>query len=586
VSGSPAALPTESIGSIEHEPSGRWAWTLPIAVGVLTAALRWWSGRDRRMFTSPFDEGSQLAIARSLAGEQDWHTRGLAYRPGLGTLLAPVHWLTTDPTTTYRAALLANALLGGVSAVLLIALGVRLTSLSLRWCSVLALVVSVAPGTLFMTNWVRPETLVTTLFLATVLALVALVDRPGWPIGALAVTLAALAYTTHGRTGPLVASVCLVIAYLVFRRRLSWTTGVGLVVLAAVLTALSQWYATWTIDTVWVSSRGNDIGGVIDKLLAPSGVFLSLLGMTWYQLVTTVGMVGTGAWVVVATLRHGAAPTGIALRRAHAGVIAVTTLPLVVVPAVFLSRPDLASQMVYGRYWDAVLGPVILLGLAVLVSGNGGAVRRSALAGVGSLVLVGVTLAVLRQADIDAAIERAGGVRPGARILGLLGYIGARPEIPVVAITALALAIHGALVGAALLRLNGRAAAAPAAMTGLLALGLVANVTVWRAVEPNRDRLVPAEAVGEIAGAGLIGPDGEVGFRLGGPRLPFHWWMAYQFYLPQFDIHAIDDEVEGEHDDAPYVFARQGDPTLRRSGAELLWSRPDLPFGLWARGGG
>ena len=54
------------------------------------------------------------------------------WRPGFGTLIAPIHWLTSDPVVAYQAALAVNAVLGGVACVLLCLLARRLTPLSPR----------------------------------------------------------------------------------------------------------------------------------------------------------------------------------------------------------------------------------------------------------------------------------------------------------------------------------------------------------------------------------------------------------------------------------------------------------------------
>ena len=60
-------------------------------------------------------------IARFIGGGTRWNMDDHSvWRPLFGTLLAPVYWFTDDPTTVFHSALTLNALLGGIAAALLV----------------------------------------------------------------------------------------------------------------------------------------------------------------------------------------------------------------------------------------------------------------------------------------------------------------------------------------------------------------------------------------------------------------------------------------------------------------------------------
>ena len=206
-----------------------------LVVAALVIVLRWWTSHRREVFHIRPDEPGQLAIARFVGRGARWNMfNHSTWRPAYGTLISPVTWFTDDPTTQYRAALAINALLGGVSVVLLAVLAHRLVRRSRTMAAVLAGIAVLAPAVLFTTNWVWSEGLVQVSFLLVVLAALRFHDTWSMRWGVVVVLAAALGFGTHSRLLPLSGLVVVLVLFGTFGRRLRWTQAAVLLVLLAV----------------------------------------------------------------------------------------------------------------------------------------------------------------------------------------------------------------------------------------------------------------------------------------------------------------------------------------------------------------
>jgi len=571
----PEALPVS--GPQAHRADAhRLVFTVIVAGAASIVSL--WSSSGRSVFSN-WDEARYVAMARTIAQDPDYFTYGTTYRPGYATLVAPLYWLTSDPEAVHRIALVLNALLGGVAAVLLIAIAAR-TRLPFGWCCVAALLAAAAPGVVLQTNWVAPETLMVVVVLAVILATMRLVDRPSFVAGVLVVLLSVVGYATHGRLSPLVVSTSVVIVVLAVSGRMDWLIAGALLVIAAALTLLSQWYTTWAIDVTWISPVGTSELAVLENLAHPKDVALMALGMTWYQQVTTIGVVGCGAWLVAHAAIRPDAQAGVGLRRPDALVVVADLVPLAGIAAVFMSDKHEAAQQVYGRYWDSLAPALVLYGVGVIGYGSRSAVRRAFATTFLALIVSGVGIWLVRQDNIDAAI-RLSGVRAGRRIMGLLVYLGSREAIPILGITALAGALTLLLAAITSLRWT---RPDPARVAMALVLGSLAVVSI----SASRDHFIDAAELNETASAvravvddELVPSDAALEVDIG--RLMIRErWPAYEFYLPE---HEIRPSEPGRVARAPqrYVFARSDNQRFLALGGRRLWTDPDprFPVALW-----
>jgi hypothetical protein len=525
-----------------------------VAAAVVVVLVRWWTSHRRVVFHINPDEPGQLAIGRTIGGAARWNMFDHStWRPGFGTLIAPIWWFTHDPVTTFRAALGMNAVLGGISFALLYVLARRLTAMSPRACVAAALVVSLSPAVLFTTDWVWSEALVQVTFLACLLAMLQFQAVPSVGAGAAMVVLAAAGYAAHSRLLPLAVVAVGLVAVSGARGHLAPSRAVGLLAMAVGSLYAVEWYSDAVVDRVWENpSRTNSVGGVLDRLTQLGPVAVSALGQTWYQLVATAGLVAVGAVILIRSLR----------RDRDARVVVATVGSLVALSVVFMAdrwRPD---HLVYGRYNDAVLGPVVLVGIGALVTSRSvSQIARLGAVAAAAIVATGALLHGLRGDELAAD----GGVR--AMILGLQPFLSWGDAVPVGRITALAVIVGGVVVGAASLgRMAGRRGWGVAALAVLLVIGygrtralVDGNLNAW-----ERSAAVDAPS---------LPPGVPVRIR----DVPDHLQMLYQYSLPENEV-----VRDGAPDrPTPFVLAPLDDAVLVGSGAAVVWRDPEEPIALW-----
>jgi len=550
---------------------------LLVGAGLLVAVVRWWTSHRRALFHITPDEPGQLAIARFVGGMARWNMFDRStWRPGYGTLIAPLHWFTDDPVMAFQLALVVNAVLGGLACVLLCLLARRLTSLSGPGCVLAGLVVALTPALLFSTNWTWSESLVVVTCLATLLAALRCYDRPTLGRGIAVVLLAAAGFAAHSRLLPLAALAAVLVGVVVLQRRLRVATGVLVVAAGAVALWGVARYSSWLVDRIWETpTTTNTADGVVDRLTSPGPIAVSLAGQVWYQLVATAGLAGVGA-IVLGAAALGRRRTTIPAHPsvATARIVMVGCGALIALAVVFMSdrlRPD---QIVYGRYNDAVVGPLVVVGLGALVTAS----RRLVICSVGAVLAVLAITAVVLEAARGDALAEPGIVR--AMVLGLAAFTGLG-AIDVSAISIGAALVIGAVAAAALV---GRrawrwwpvvAVLVPVLAVGYVRTGDVVDVTrnSWAINEASIERLRGVLPSGEAVRFRVVPDSQDPTARWGDQRLRT---MVYQYYLPTNAM------TEDGADVTPgYVFAPIGDPDLTAAGAEVRWRDPRFPIGLW-----
>jgi hypothetical protein len=444
--------------------------------------------------------------------------------------------------------------------------------MSPTWCAVAALVVALAPGALVPTNFVFAESLVVPLYLLTLLALLDLQASPSLGRGALAGAAAAAAFATHSRMLPLVVIVIGVVALAAGRRRMAPRDAIAVVITTLTAVFLVSMYTTYLVDRLWNEpSTRNSGGAVLEQLLSGWPVLVSAFGQAWYLLVASLGIVAYGTVVLVraATGRHGRrSPT-----TGDARLVLVTTSACVVLSVVFMADRWRSDQLVYGRYNDAVIGPVLIVGLAALV----GAIplRRSATTIVTAgfaIVGAGVLLWALR----DEELSQSNGLEP--MILGLQPFATSTTSIEVVRISLWAAVLTVAL-GAVAVAAARRDASwlLVVALAVLVGLGWARTSTI---IDRYWDDSGDISAVEELREGPLV--DGvSVDFYLPRGSTSTNRMMLYQFHLPRTEFTVVHDQVSGAS--SPLVFAQVVGDGFAEAGARLIWRDPRGRYGLWER---
>jgi hypothetical protein len=551
---------------------------LPTAVAaVVVGVVRWWTSHRRAVVHMLPDEPGQLAIARFVGRGARWNMFDHStWRPAFGTLVAPVTWFTDDPVAVYKAALAVNAVLGAVSCVLLALLAARLTGRSRLVAAGMAALVSLSPALLFTTNWVWSEALVQVTFLLFVLAALRFFDAARLAWGLTMVAAAALGFATHSRLLPLAASAVVLIAVLAARRRLRWPTAAALVALLGVLLLAVSRYSRWLVDRIWEApAPTNTAGGVLERVGDPGALAVSATGQIWYQLVACVGLAGLGTLAVLRVAaggrrrQRGGEPTV-----TDARILLLTIAPLVGLSIVFMTdrwRPD---QIVYGRYNDAVMAPLVIVGLGVLLVAG---VRRLLLDGaivVGAIVVGGV---VLRMTS-DERLQERGLLR--SMVLGLLGYLG-HGRLQVLGVTVAAASLTVVLLVTALAVPRGARTALVGA--GAAVLVLAGFVRTRPIVDSALNTWASASSLADVRGT-VLPPGAMVRDRIESSGVASkaqqrQRLMLYEFYLPDNTLYRDRETPGGTW--TPYVFAPLDDVDLRAARARVVWRDPAAGIALW-----
>lgn len=585
----PLDLPSESVDQGAGPPAAAapmWfiRWQL-VLTGLVVALGRWAFAADRRIFHVYLDEPGQFAMARWMSGRQPWTLFDLdTWQPGAAILIAPLYWISDDVTTVFRLAMGLNALVGGVSAVVLALLGHRLTNMSPACCCWIAALVSLVPSALSASSQAWSEPLVTLAFLTTLLALFRFNEQPGAWRGMQATFAATAGYLAHGRLLPLVLVAAAITAGWELRqRRRSSSVSIALGTSASL--ALAVVFARVVQAAVWDEpGSANTIGSTIQRLGDPVRVGSSLIGQLWYQLAASALLFGFGVSALVASARgeDGRWRSWRSWRSWRFGEATITlavTIPLVAVSVVFMAQSGRSDFAIYGRYNDAVVGPILFAGMAWLLTSLrlplAGATRR-ALAWF--LVFGVVTLFVDRRSG--AALSKDSGI--SEMTAGLLPLQQEAAALDVGRVAAVAAVVALVLFAASRLQLEPRAIPWVLIAASVLVVG--GAVRTYTVLRPSVNAFESASRVREVRE--LVPSGTTIGFHFVGIDEPT-WVLTstqrraaqlYQAYLPEYRIvldEGLDDDV------GPYVFAPRLDPTLAEAGATPLWEASDSGMVLW-----
>lgn len=548
-----------------------WRWL----AGALVVAGRWIFAADRAVFHVVPDEPAQLAMARWLGGGTRWNMFDhISYRPGHALVLAPVVRLAGSGETVVRAVLTVGALSAGLSAVLLAALIRRWTDLGPRAAALVALATALAPAAISASAYTWAEPSVTLSFLATLVALQRLIDDRRTSTAVLAVVLAAWAMTVHGRSLPLLPTTAVLAAVLVASRGRRAAAAAVLAV-AAVLGALSLLFVQWVEGHVWEAPGDiNSARTVIGQIDAPVALVDSAIGQTWYQLVATAGMFGVGVALVLGALVRPDARLG---RWQAVSLVALIT-PLVLTSMAFMAGRQRPDQLVYGRYVDAVAWPLTALGIAWVVARlrSPDPVRPRAMpVVVGATTVATAAIVALRHGD-----QLASGVGLRMMVPGLLPFIGSGDGVPVLRITAVAVAAFALLLASARLR------RAPH-VTLIASAAVVLTVSAVRVHDAQALHLNTWDIGRDVSAIDEIVPPGTtIGVRFAPERDDIELGVQrqrvqlYQLYLPGHEF-VWERTPVGAATEERFVISPQSSPELSAAGAVVRWRDPSKPMALW-----
>jgi hypothetical protein len=327
------------------------------------------------------DETGYLANARVLSGGTIGNlSPASVYRGGYSLLLLPAYWLGDGPHSQYHLVLATNALLSSLVFPLLYVMLTRVFMVPVRAAFVAAFLATLYPPLVVTTQFAWAESLLPVLVLvaAVTLGLVVRARRPkaamGWAV-ACGGSAGAL-YTTHGRTVPLVLLLLgLLVLLALLRHDLAASSAAGVVTMV-VVAAAGQRLNGWLSARSWGTPHGGDLHRVLENardLGSLANIGALGMGQYWYVFVATFGLVVLGLVYAGARLvpprpwrRH------LMLSRETAGATVVSAflvgslLGLTVLVGLFLRPPTRPDHVVYGRYVEILVPPLLALGLVRL----------------------------------------------------------------------------------------------------------------------------------------------------------------------------------------------------------------------------
>jgi len=590
----------------------RLGWLL-VAGYLLQVALRLAISAGRDGPTNFADETGYLANARVMTGgvAGELSLAGF-YRGGYSLLLLPAYWLGDAPRSEYHYVLATNALLSGLVFPLLHVLLTRVFRVPAHLALAAAFLAALYPPLVVTTQFAWAESLLPVLVLLAAITLAAAVSAPrlrtaaGWAVACGSCGGALL--TTHGRTVPLVMVLLGLLWVAASRRRDLVPAAAAGTAATAVVAAAGQVLNNWLSVTSWGQPRDDDLRRVLDNardLGSLPNVAALGAGQYWYLFVATFGLVVLGLVYLGACLRppgrraaspeadgpvrssgqdaagqpslgparprppdQDTASSAAAGARVVSAFLLGSAVGLAALVGLFLRPPMRPDHVVYGRYVEILVPPVLALGLVRLWTAP---LRR--------LLLELAAGAVLAAAAGAAVTAYAGGlVRRSPvnwyTVLALPPLAQAREQIRPAAAMVVALAGAGILL---LLAWRPR----PWRVVGAIGLAgvLVASSVALRTVllEARDDAIYGTQPVALAAVPGL-GAAREVSYDVAA-YTPIGLY-GYQWQLDRAHFVLFD----SRRDPAPrtgWVIAGPDWPQAREAGARRVWVHPANRQAVW-----
>ncbi|TYB46465.1 hypothetical protein [Actinomadura chibensis] len=401
----PVAVPDRDAPPPRRRGGGRWTWLFVLG-WLAQVAVRLWLGSGQAVPVATPDESGYLFAARVLTGGPDADmSYGTVYRGGYPLLLTPAFWLTDDPVSVYRFALVVNALLSAAMLPLAFLL-LRLLQVRGRWAYVFAHVTVALPCVLFYSEFALTDAILPVILVGWLLLVHRWLTAPPPDgrdaavrvhlAGAGASLLVAYAYACHSRGAVLLVAHGALVAAAVACRWRSWRAAALALLTAAAGTAGAMLLNASLLPHMYPAGDNNLSGNVVQRLSDARGWawMLSLgTGQVWYQSVATGGVAAIGLVAVAyAAVRPGGAlacPAG----RTRALALAVVGIVAAIALATSAALPVeyRVGNYVYGRYLATITPVLFAVGVAVLLRGAG---RVPAAAAAAAALTVGAACVV------------------------------------------------------------------------------------------------------------------------------------------------------------------------------------------------
>ncbi len=307
------------------------------------------------------------------------------YSYGYPLLLAPIFSFTTDPATVYRFAIMLNVLLSAAVLPLSYLTAQRLFPGANKWLTlVCCFCVTMYSANILQITMARNESLLFLLVWALLLLFLLLKKHGSLAIPIAIAALSFYAFMVHQRTVPLIISAGAVMFVMFIKKQLSFKqflafalTVVGMFILHTLLKDFFK-SGIWQGASSAAHNDFSDMPRKIAKLFSPAGAasFLRVLGGQIFYMGAASFLIyyaGAGAIIPRAwrTLRHGVfsrSSGGEQRAQTDWGILflVIAAVLTFAVSAIFLITPVRMDHIIYGRYNEIFMGPVLLYALLYL----------------------------------------------------------------------------------------------------------------------------------------------------------------------------------------------------------------------------
>jgi hypothetical protein len=564
--------PPRVTGSTAPEPRDR-IWRIIGGIALVTFVVHVVAAARMRGPIINGDESGYLGNARYLV--QGVGRTHAGYAAGYSVLLTPAAFLSHDPLTAYHLSLVVNALLAASIPLLGVFLARRVLPSTPPVALVgTALLLVLYPGWAVIANLTLSENALVPAVLATACVIATAGESlPRWCLAA-----ALASYTSFVSPRGLVVVLAFGIACVVATQPWkSRTPGIPALLLALVLTLAARGLNVAIAGTSHVPGVSDGFGSQVFRPLIHPGLWrdalANVIGRSVYSSIATFGTVVVGVVVLSsAWARRKVAAASDAL--APVAVFAVPVLVLTLVLGAFASAKAASTAtdyLVYGRYVDAVLAPVLAVGAAWLFGRVTSPAPRTQ---VRQALALGAVLAVA--VGVFALVRPAGA--PGAHLnvanaLALrIFLVHVHRTLPVVMFAAVATTTLGLIVFALERRV------------GAIAILVFLAWSSWTAFD---DYVVPGSAaraqqrvlVAAITRLRVAGVDTSCVVVDSDPPSPSKWHLGNDaFLVPTSTFSAV---VPPDPDCGPLVVSAKADVNTRFPGARPVSYENNVAMGLW-----
>ncbi len=340
------------------------------------------------------------------------------YSYGYSLVLVPLFWIFEEPTYIYKAAVVLNGIFLCVGFLLCYDIGKKLSAGSDKSLLLsIAILIFMYPSYIVYLSIGWAESLLTLIVWGLAWSFIGLDEKSTHYKPLIIGVLATYSYIIHQRSiGILIASI-LTLLIMFFFKRLNQKQ-LLIAILPIVLMLIAHHFIKADLQsTLWLNSAGrlaNDYKSQVGKITSFMTLkgwiafIKALIGHLFYLGIASFLMVYYGLyklirdmWKISYTLYR---KKKVELQLEHVFfnlfVLLAFTLSLLI-SAIFFKEPNRIDHIVYGRYVEILIGPVMLVGLLELLTSSPISKRLRGIGAIGLIVLGGLTHFIIETSGLE-----------------------------------------------------------------------------------------------------------------------------------------------------------------------------------------